>query len=755
MTRNVDSAQLCHDLLVAETEEKVMEVLRECGLWERRDVWRPYGDISNNRGVVSNQQSSPVAALVEKLVNSVDALLTSECRRKKIDPASPQAPSTMQAAVEDLFRVKSGRIHTLDAHARTSIAERIQLIASGSKSEPNYLIIDDGEGQNPSDFPNTFLSLLRENKTNIPFVQGKFNMGGTGVLQFTGKNSFQLIISRRQQDLSDADIEWGFTIIRRIAPAPGQPYSLYVYLAPEGNILSFNSEYLMIYPGKYPLTYSESMVAGTCIKLWNYKLPGRLKTIATLDLRYALERYLPDPALPIRVRERRAGYKAHYYDTTMSGLFSVLADSPEQIEPGFDTGAPLDIPGVGQISLRLVLLKENIQEGRFPAGIFFNVNGQLHSELGKDFMTRKAKLDYIADSLIVLVDCTSLPAVVREDLFLASRDRMRLCDEKTSLEDSIAEYLKEHQGLKDANARRRQARLSNVSEVETIQVLQSLVRLDPTLANLFGAGQKIKIPTGPLPEPEPYSGRKFPTYFRLAKEPKDGLIRKCPKNRSARLEFETDAENDYFSRSLDPGSIESKGVPVMKSVHLWNGKAAVRFSIPNTCNVGDRFKVETFVCDVSRVEPFSSSFSIEVEPDAPLQEPHPQKPAHSGLVGIPNIKEVYQHEWSTYKFNQFSALEIRNGEDDNSLDVIINMDNLHLKNEIAKRRTLDPALLRFWFKYGLFLLSMGMLYQQKNSREGSEDSNDETDFTQISLASQGLAVTVIPVIYQLYKEKLN
>ncbi len=438
----------------------------------------------------------------------------------------------------------------------------------------------------------------------------------------------------------------------------------------------------------------------------------------------------------------------------MSGLFSVLADSPDQIEPGFDTGAPLDVPGVGQVNLRLVLLKEGIQEGRFPSGIFFNVNGQLHSELGKDFVTRKTKLDYIADSLIALIDCTSLPAVVREDLFHASRDRMRFCDEKTSLEGSIVEYLKDHQGLREANARRRQARLSTVSEEETIQVLQSLVRLDPTLANLFGAGQKIKIPVGPLPEPEPYVGRKFPTYFRLAKEPKEGLIRKCPKNRSARIEFETDAENDYFSRSLDPGLIESKGVPVRKSVHLWNGKAALRFSIPNTCNVGDRFKVETFVSDVSRVEPFYSSFFIEVEPEAHVQEPHPAEPKKSGLVGIPNITEVNQHEWSTYGFNEFSAIDIRHGEDD-TLDVIINMDNLYLKNEIAKRRTLDPQLIRYWFKYGLFLLAMGMLYRQKYSQGGSENQDEEMDFTKISTASQGLAVTVIPVIYQLYKEWIN
>src|SRR3712207_7294000 len=52
----------------------------------------------------------------------------------------------------------------------------------------------------------------------------------------------------------------------------------------------------------------------------------------------------------------------------------------------------------------------------YPAGVFFNVNGQLHGELGVEFISRRTKLDYIADSMIVLVDCTPLPSRVREDL---------------------------------------------------------------------------------------------------------------------------------------------------------------------------------------------------------------------------------------------------------------------------------------------------------------------------------------------------
>ena len=183
----MNNNELCMTLLKCESEKEVIKVLKKLNYWDNRECWTPYGQISNNRGVISNQQSSPVAALVEKLVNSIDAILVSECFRNKIDPECDTAPKTMNQAIESLLKIKGGSIANLDSRSRTPFAERIQLITTGTKTEPNYLIIDDGEGQNPSDFPETFLSLLRENKTKIPFVQGKFNMGGTGVFQFSGK----------------------------------------------------------------------------------------------------------------------------------------------------------------------------------------------------------------------------------------------------------------------------------------------------------------------------------------------------------------------------------------------------------------------------------------------------------------------------------------------------------------------------------------------------------------------------------------
>ena len=65
-------------------------------------------------------------------------------------------------------------------------------------------------GQHPEKFDDTFLSLVRGNKNKIMFVQGKYNMGGSGSIVFCGKKGYQLIASKKY----DGTGLFGFTIIR-------------------------------------------------------------------------------------------------------------------------------------------------------------------------------------------------------------------------------------------------------------------------------------------------------------------------------------------------------------------------------------------------------------------------------------------------------------------------------------------------------------------------------------------------------------
>ena len=129
--------------------------------------WFPYGGRDekdkSNFGTFENQQSNPVPALIEKVTNSIDSLLLKKCRLEGIDPTSKEAPENMAKAVELFFGIKNGDFSEISRTYRRSIAEDIQVIAEGDKQLPNITIYDNGEGQHPDDFPETFLSLSRSN----------------------------------------------------------------------------------------------------------------------------------------------------------------------------------------------------------------------------------------------------------------------------------------------------------------------------------------------------------------------------------------------------------------------------------------------------------------------------------------------------------------------------------------------------------------------------------------------------------------
>ena len=188
---NSEIKHLCMALTKAETEEKIFQILEKTGDWDDPDAWRYYGDYENNYNVIGNQMSRPDAALVEKLVNSIDARLMNECLVRGIDPESEAAPQSIREAVSQFFEDNpdspiAGLISEWPTEKRLEIARYISLSATGQKppNDPSFSIADSGEGQVPKNMPLTLLSLNRDNKLRIPFVQGKFNMGGTGVLKF-------------------------------------------------------------------------------------------------------------------------------------------------------------------------------------------------------------------------------------------------------------------------------------------------------------------------------------------------------------------------------------------------------------------------------------------------------------------------------------------------------------------------------------------------------------------------------------------
>ena len=136
----LSNEKLFYKLLKSETEKEVIKVLTEAGYWEDKfdkssSAWRLLGDKENNFATVNGQTGEPTGAIVEKLVNSMDAMLISRCLEEGIDPRSPDSPQSMSEAVEKFFDVKDGSLQNLDPREQTKLAENIQFIATGSKGK--------------------------------------------------------------------------------------------------------------------------------------------------------------------------------------------------------------------------------------------------------------------------------------------------------------------------------------------------------------------------------------------------------------------------------------------------------------------------------------------------------------------------------------------------------------------------------------------------------------------------------------------
>ena len=187
----MDNKNLATRLMRADSADVVVNILEEAGYWHEDRYWRYLGDMPTNFSSIGNQQSDPVASLVEKIINGVDARLMNACLEQNIDPESKEAPNTMQEAVSRFFEGGSdarvdGKIRHWSADQLRQESSFLTVAATGhrpGKGDPCITIADQGEGQTPDEFPNTFLSLQKGNKNKIQFVQGKYNMGGTGSIE--------------------------------------------------------------------------------------------------------------------------------------------------------------------------------------------------------------------------------------------------------------------------------------------------------------------------------------------------------------------------------------------------------------------------------------------------------------------------------------------------------------------------------------------------------------------------------------------
>lgn len=454
----------------------------------------------------------------------------------------------------------------------------------------------------------------------------------------------------------------------------------------------------------------------------------------------------------------------------MSGLSTRLdEDKSDNLEPNFPSSCKLEVSGQEMNVLIYAFKKGKRQNYSGNEGIVFTVNGQAQGFLPQNFFERKSVgMSYIKDSILVIVDCSKFERRVQEDLFMNSRDRLRDTDVRHEIENQLEELIKNHEGLKALRARRRQEEIEDkLKDSKPLsEILETIIKKSPTLTKLFIQGVGISNPFN-ITEVETgieFKGKQFPTYFKLSRDYPQNSPKDAPINRRFRVQFETDAENDYFSRDRYPGQFcifINNQLVKNYSLNLWNGLATLTVSLPKEVKIGDVLLVRTETTDVSRVEPFCNKFYVRVTKEegggggkGKRKSPPGKDKTGKGRktpsgLALPNIIELRKEnrQWEDCFKDDTDALVVKDtGE--NAYDFYINIDNKFLQNEIKANHELDPKLLEARFKFGMVLIGLSLLNYYEDNIHKTKD-NDFSIYDTISLVSRAVSPCLLPMISSL------
>lgn len=600
----MNKLELLYALYNAPSSDAVFQIVEQYGL-NGPENWRPYGDNQNNAGTFENQQASPENALVEKITNGIDSLLTLNCRLHHMNPedsSNPQLPKTSHEAVAQFFGVQEGRWQNASEGQRREAASKLQIIVTEDKKRPNVAVFDDGEGQNPSNFPQTFLSLARGNKNKIPFVQGKYNVGATGAVVFCGtKHRYQMIISRRNAELEDADNRIGFTLVRR-----------HVLTEEEENTMKLSwYEYLVI-DGEIPFVEAEALDlgiegrefhSGSVVKMYSYQLTNA--SMATTDLWRNLNVLLYDPALPVLICEKRE-YSQHSDTKVMSGnktRIKIHFEKEENKGKLFYKDMRLSLFNC-QIPVAVYVFPRDCEGSEYIRhhSVLFMLNGQTQGFEGWTFIAQKLGFRALKKQMMVCVDCSQITASHRQELFMASRDRMKAGEDYNLLSEELASLLRGDADLKAKDKEYKgQDFRSAGNDDEIVKTMFAGLKKNVNIQRLFtgtpGAfsvfEQKNERPApadeGEAAEQPAVELKPYPTFLHV--EGFDAEEEECIKvvrqGGSGTVMLETDAENDFLGRTTDAGNIEAVTQDFGEGAHAGAGG-----HYPSSGN-GEKIRVDT------------------------------------------------------------------------------------------------------------------------------------------------------------------
>ena len=580
-------------------------------------TWKPYGGRELNAPQIEGQMKSSSNALVEKLTNSIDALLMRRCY--EVDGVAPESgneklPKTLSEAIKKYF----GTEEEINRKRSEWAKQHLAVFAEGDKKKPTITIIDRGEGQSPDRIQDTIVGLSENIKEKINFVFGKYHQGGSAAIRFCGSTSqcFQLVLSRRAESIAskDSDNRWGFTLVRRNYK---HRIAYYEYCTDkDGKTFSFP------YDNPIKIHGAEiDFIDGCLIRLYDYYLenPSNI-TYGRNSLTLDIDQKLQKSPLPIFLHELRAGYRGDT-EYTIAGLLRRLEGNKEIIND--DITLPAGLGEVGTRNIRCIRLKhindvKGVESYKLQREkIFYVENGLALGYETDTFVKSVCQLPALAPYLHCYIDMSDI-RVDLANIFHSGREELARTEDYQILKERLKKFF-ENEIFEKWNKEYEDKSLASANEdnKELDKLIEKAIVDDPELKELLGIGEEIKIPKGKEQEKEEYTGDDFPRKFEyIGVQPKEV-------NRSsyALVSFRTEAQDNLLTRKKDRFQIQWSSSQLFDVVlrGMRNGIISLRIDCRESAKIDAEDKMTFMLADREGKNKFEQTIGLKVIETPPYE----------------------------------------------------------------------------------------------------------------------------------------
>lgn len=678
--------KIFEQLLKANTAKEVTDLL-EILTEDHNIIWELVGGRGNNQSTI-NMGTDPAAGLVERITNSIDAVLDLEWHKQ----GCPKDIYSPRVAVQKWFQLQDGKLRNIkDASAKNiqELAKRITVTLKDSEREdfPTVEVRDYGTGIKGEDFSKTILSLNDDNKIDKLHQMGAYGQGGSTALSF---NTFTIIISKPNKVLKKGNAV-AFTIVRFNDGGLGQrKLGWYEYCVGE------NHQPLSIEISE------DKFKAGTLVRHIGMdlgKFTAKL-TGPTSSLWYLAHHYMFDTILPFTITGERQKdlTKGRVENRSVLGNNRrlTLGGGEEKELTQYKRDATLTFRD-GKVTVYYWVLTiegekpwdriKNYTQASQPIIITFN--GQKQGYLPNSIIKQDLKLPFLEKYLVVQIECDQLDNESKRQLFSSTRENTRDTSIKKELEKLVIDTLEADDELKRLDKERRDRYLKK----DATEVLDKLRKRLASRINQYlkaiGGGKGVKATdTGetvktkkqpPIPVNDP------PTFLEITTpDDKEVYIGK-----TFTVKFKTDAHPnlftnpDWFFAVIEPHSFGS----YTGSARVVDGYGIAYFKTRDNIEEGTKATI-TLELRPPRQKTISDTATVIASP-----LPEGSDTSNPGNKNAPNIEiiPVYEND-PYYKDHGWSPQTVAEVADDqDAVYIYINDSNIHLNKLIERAQQYSTA----------------------------------------------------------------